>query len=406
MYIKLAERCKSISLNGINMLGCPRSHAVLGLTEEGSEFVKRLKEGADIDVNTLSDNNRRLLEEMDKRGFFHPDIPDFRTKSAYLHITSRCNMNCTGCYSHSNGNYEANISDLPPEQIYYIVDNLVEAGFKTLIISGGEPFLYKDIIAILDYMKSKGCKVDCISNGTASEEMYETALKSLNNLSFSMDGYDEESSILRRSMAKRTDTLVRTFAGQNANVSVIFTLHKKNYHLYQQMQEYAKELGVPYNYSLFTAERNAQNDPFLLEAEEFISLSKQFDSTTNIMDSSLDNTLSCRTCCGAGKTRISISASGDIYPCHMMHQEEFLMGNALKDKISSVINRVPSEGYFSVDKKTECKDCKYAYLCGGGCLYRAYALNGSLSSRESLCELYKQQIDQILAPFTKKCDAP
>ncbi len=401
MYVRLAKRCKLIYLNGINMVGCPLSHVIFGLTEEGFEFVRSVKEGRDVNVDSLSEDIKQLFEAMIEKGFFQDDMPEVGNKSAYLHITSRCNMNCVGCYSNSGCNQETVVNEMSVKQIFHIVDNLTESGFNSIVVSGGEPFLYNEINEIFRYMKSKGCNVACITNGTASEATYISSLKYIDTLSFSMDGLDEKTSVLRYNTAKKIDGLIKILRGRETVIRIIFTLHKKNYHLYQEMQTYAKSLGVPYNFSLFTAEKNNRNDEYLLGDEELIELSEQFDSGTDIMDSSFNPVLSCSTCCGAGKTLVSISATGDIYPCHMMHQREFLMGNALKDKISCVAGKISPYGYFPVYKKTDCKDCEYAYLCGGGCLYRAYALSGNLESKEQLCSLYKQQIDRILAPFTK-----
>lgn len=398
MYVKLAERCKLIFLDGIHMVGCPISHVVFGLTKEGFEFVKELQEGINVDIDLLSESNRELFKAMDEKGFFQTNISCIERGSAYLHVTSRCNMNCVGCYSNSGCNQET-VHEMSVDQIYHVIDNLVTANFNSIIVSGGEPFLHSGIKEILSYMKSRKCEVSCITNGTVSETVYASLLKYMNSLSFSMDGLDEETSILRRSTVKRIERLIKVLNRQETKIGIIFTLHKKNYHLYKEMKDYAKSLGILYNFSLFTAENNEKNSEFLLDNEDLIKLSEQFDYETSIMDSSLNRILNCHTCCGAGRSMISISSTGNIYPCHMMHQQEFLMGNALKDEISCIKDKVSPYGYFPVYKKIECKKCEYAYLCGGGCLYRAYALGGSLEAKEQLCNLYKRQIDQALAPF-------
>lgn len=57
-----------------------------------------------------------------------------------LEITTRCNLNCLHCY---NRGYEN--MDMPYEQIIKYINFANENSVSTLVISGGEASLHKDL---------------------------------------------------------------------------------------------------------------------------------------------------------------------------------------------------------------------------------------------------------------------
>jgi len=59
-----------------------------------------------------------------------------------LSLTQMCNLNCVGCYSASNAKTSAK---LPYEVVDKIVNEVrYQWGVPFVVISGGEPFMYKD----------------------------------------------------------------------------------------------------------------------------------------------------------------------------------------------------------------------------------------------------------------------
>jgi len=60
--------------------------------------------------------------------------------------TMRCNLRCTGCYA---GNYTRN-DDLPPETVERIIKEGEEIGTYLYTILGGEPFVYPELLDIVN----------------------------------------------------------------------------------------------------------------------------------------------------------------------------------------------------------------------------------------------------------------
>lgn len=80
---------------------------------------------------------------------------------AAIKITQRCNLKCNHC-AWSN----KITRDLPFDEWKGIIDDLYNRGVTTIAIEGGEPTLYKNIFAMVEYIKSKNMCVIFITNGT------------------------------------------------------------------------------------------------------------------------------------------------------------------------------------------------------------------------------------------------
>ena len=72
---------------------------------------------------------------------------------AIWEITHQCNYGCTYCIFSCNNKRIDN--ELTTEECFHVIDELALHGFKHLKITGGEPFIRKDIIEVLRYASEK-----------------------------------------------------------------------------------------------------------------------------------------------------------------------------------------------------------------------------------------------------------
>ena len=239
-------------------------------------------------------------------------------------------------------------------------------------------------------------KVFCISNGSASFTKYKEAIEYLDGLSFSLDGHSRESSYLRKDSFDNVVKTIKQLKRNNWKPGIIFTVHKKNYKNISDMKNFAESLEVGYSFSVFTTERGKETSEYELFGETIPDFVKYAETSgTHISDTPLEDGLGCRICCGAGSTMLSISANGDIMPCHMFYEKKFLLGNALVDDLSEILD-MEREPLFSVEQKSHCKKCEYKYLCGGGCLFRSYIFTGRLQDTDPLCPLFTSSIERTI----------
>lgn len=77
-------------------------------------------------------------------------------------VNHACNLKCTHCYDvvpHRR-------HDLPTDAALSLIDRLAEAGVTFIAFSGGEAFLRKDLLVLMEHTRSHGMSFGARSNGT------------------------------------------------------------------------------------------------------------------------------------------------------------------------------------------------------------------------------------------------
>jgi len=225
---------------------------------------------------------------------------------------------------------------------------------------------------------------------------YQEALKYLDGLSFSLDSYSYETSFFRKSNFENVVNHIKGLACDIHNISIIFTIHSKNCAYLNEMRALAKQLNVSYEFSLLSTSHSKETEEFELTKQDILVITQDvLRKNIQIDDTPSQNSLGCRVCCGAGSSLISICANGDIMPCHMFSDSQFIMGNALVDDLNPFFE-AHKNPLFPVDRKESCKDCELKYLCGGGCPFRSYASSGDPYGADPFCPLHKASIQETL----------
>jgi MoaA/NifB/PqqE/SkfB family radical SAM enzyme len=104
----------------------------------------------------MSSGVRFLRNHISNRGFVSVKRPTY----AYITITSRCNSRCRYCDMWKNTTEDP----LSTDEWKRIIDELVTLGVVILTISGGEPFIRKDLFEIASYAKSQGLYTIVVTN--------------------------------------------------------------------------------------------------------------------------------------------------------------------------------------------------------------------------------------------------
>jgi MoaA/NifB/PqqE/SkfB family radical SAM enzyme len=95
-------------------------------------------------------------------------------QSVSLTITNACNLRCGMCGQWSDEGYMHDRKESLKQEMALadwkrIVDEVAAHGLPALFLRGGEPFLFPDIVALLEYVNSKGIFVSIDTNGTMLE---------------------------------------------------------------------------------------------------------------------------------------------------------------------------------------------------------------------------------------------
>ena len=213
--------------------------------------------------------NMRDFQRRQEKG--EPFFPAFNMIS----ITEACNLACSGCWVSQGGK-----KSLTMEQIDGIIRESKRHGSKFFGILGGEPLMYKGLLAI--FQKHHDCYFQLFTNGTLLTDDIAQQLRKVGNVTplISIEGLEEESD--RRRQA--SDVYQRTLRGVRAcrKAGLIFgiaaSICKNNYDelVTRQHIERAAREGAAYLWYYIYRPVGADARPEQALSEEQIRGLRQF----------------------------------------------------------------------------------------------------------------------------------
>lgn len=317
---------------------------------------------------------------LSESGFFTTDEDTFI--QSYVHITDRCNMNCAGCYSRTSARNR--VADMTIDQIRTVFDELQRHGVVRIVISGGEPMLRHDIVQVLDYAKKCGFEILMITNGsiTIPDEVFSR----LDVVSFSIDYLDQEYNSVNRKINKEL-LLANIQRARACGVPAtgIITINSLNIDEVENYFKLSMEYQLPISFSIFYSE-DSECQHLLIKDDQLRSfILKCKDGAEHLIEGfSAFDEIYCRNQCSVGRGSLSVDATGNLNPCHMMHK--IVLGNLVSNpeeawKNLHTFNEV-------VHISAECKSCDYKVLCGAGCKARSL-MRKDLDTKDPYCEMYR-----------------
>jgi len=158
-----------------------------------------------------------------------PHLPSDRTASKprtmLLLVNRGCNLTCSFC----------DLWDRPDRirrnKLRPILEDAVAIGTKVLVITGGEPFMHRELWQIVADAKRLGLSVNITTNGTLLERQWESVQASgVDSLSFSLDGLAATHDRIRGKVGSFNETLAAIARTRSHGIpsSVYFTATRDN----------------------------------------------------------------------------------------------------------------------------------------------------------------------------------
>ncbi|MBS5967369.1 MAG: radical SAM protein [Finegoldia magna] len=386
---------KTEKFNGANLLINTANSAVLGLDDKTyEEYLEILQ-----DKNVNEDLYEFLVENE-----FIKKVNEFtkgvNVKNAYIHITDRCNLKCKGCYSQDE---RCDKKELSFNELTKVVSNLKPLNLENIIISGGEPMIRKDLDKILELIKTelKPDNLIVITNGTVHNfDMLENIAPYVDVLSVSLDTYSSDCKAFLREdkIFDRIMEFIDRAKELDITLSILPTINHKNVDYINEYTKLSKKLGTNISFSLFTVKPDDENREFVLTTDDLKKIVDYYRvNEIEVEDVPLKDCLEGKCNCGTGEQLISVGTDGSLYPCHMLMEDEFKMGNLLeKDVMSLLVHNAKRKYGVEVDDMDGCKECEFKYLCGGGCRARAYLYTDKIASKDPFCPMYYGFFDEVM----------
>lgn len=166
----------STNSSGASLLrGCTGEHTV-------GDLASRLATRHGVPADDALGDTLTFLERLEAIGFIQQSprlAPPYRGRTSavrlgrladlYLFLTNDCNLRCSHCYV-SSGDYVPP-REMSTQEIYGLIDQARELGVGRFLVTGGEPFMVRDIFEIIRYITDESDLV-ILTNGLFFSDKY------------------------------------------------------------------------------------------------------------------------------------------------------------------------------------------------------------------------------------------
>ena len=316
-----------------------------------------------------------------------------------MNITKECNLRCKQCFSDSG---EIKEEELTTDDMYKLFDEMHKNGTFFICIGGGEPFMRKDLLDLLDYSKNKQLAISIVSNGLliTKKLIEELNKKDLDMIWISLDGLEQNHDNLRGNgtFVKAIKAIILLKKYFNSKVAIRISLNKYNITEYKELIKIAESLDVDLiRLTPLLAFGRAKQENLMITQEQYIAFLngiEQIKSSVKIVHPNIVNTAKFWINkndfgCHCGKEAIWIDELGNYSPCFFFG-ESFNIGNIKeKEYIKLWENCVDVTNYKGNDT---CSNCNNYNACRGGCRARVLEQDGNWEGIDPLCPLKKNLV--------------
>lgn len=322
-------------------------------------------------------------------------------------VNDECNLNCKHCRVLEKNSKDGQLS---LKQSKALLSELYYCGITKLNLSGGEPFLRKDIFDILDYAK-KFEDIVITTNCTLLDKEKCAKLSQYPNvrLSISLDGMEEIHDEFRGKKGT-FQKVIKTFPLLKENgirFSIRFTLSKDTIKDAKKVLKLVAENGAEeFNTRRVILTGNAHKE-LLISNEEYKNIIKELIADCkklNIkfrtgdplliplfpeifgIDIKSDDIKQYYAGCEAGDEIIYIDYKGNVGACSYIPIFADNIKDKSLDKILTKNKLFTTLQHYKENLKGKCEKCTYKMICGG-CRATALSLKNSLLEEDPLCLL-------------------
>jgi AdoMet-dependent heme synthase len=316
-------------------------------------------------------------------------------------ITKACNLLCEHCYRDAGGK---DPQELTTQEGRQLIDEIAKAGFKVLILSGGEPLLRSDVFELVRQAKLRGIRPVLGTNGALFTPEIVARLKDAGvaRAGISLDSTDpQKHDEFRRHAGAWQATVngMKMCREQGLDFQAHTTVTRRNYRDITAITDFVAGLGAKAHHIFFlvpTGRGASLNSVFIGAAEirEVLEqvLKKQKELNIEIkpvcapqfipLAKSMGIEMRFQKGCLAGESYCCILPNGDVHPCPYLPLKA---GNVREAKFSEIwrnseIFRMMRTAVYSGN----CGRCGHKKTCGG-CRARAFHSSGDYMAQDPDC---------------------
>jgi radical SAM protein with 4Fe4S-binding SPASM domain len=441
---------ETMPLDGVTVLLDPASPNWIGTDERGrrilelfdgertvGQVVRAYAAEAKLDFAAAWQHVDTLVRDAIRRGMLadRPIVRErYRGRSSHLgprrltelwlHTNNSCNLACSHCLVSSGPDGDRG---LPTDVLLRVIADARALGVHRFFFTGGEPFLRKDILTLIDAtLEDPKAELAILTNGilftpTRIEELRQRDPARL-KIQISLDGSTPETNdpIRGKGSFQRIVDGIRTAVHAGLSVTVSTVITEANADDVPEVTRLISRLGGTTHHLLWLHKRGRADEhgvdrtPSVEHVIEVVRRTREVGRSVGVM---VDNHEAVKTrlrypagtkrdLASAGISSLCVYADGSVYPSAAMADvPELRCGSILEQPLqdiwmSSTVARTFASA--TVEDKAICRTCPLKFLCGGGDIEHAYFYGGSIAAHDPYCELHKAMIADALQDLTEE----
>ncbi|MEM3594726.1 MAG: radical SAM protein [Candidatus Jordarchaeaceae archaeon] len=326
----------------------------------------------------------------------------------FVEVTDRCLLNCQHCSTEA---WPGGKQEIPFFNLLKLIDEGIHLGLRAFSVSGGEPFLYPEIMPLIRYAKKKklflslytcgiilnGKKISSLPNNII-EELFD---QKVDRLIFSIHGLEpthDKITALPGSF-QFTLTSIKNALASGIHVELHFVPMKNNIQDIPGIIELANNLGVRHIsfLRLVPQGRCMKRLDLLPDREQLENVVRwryvygKIYPHIHIRMGAPFNCIHPTVPCTAGENKLLISSTGEVFPCEAF---KFLRGSRRTIYGSNLIDLWNNDALLEKLRflKREgslkgCSDCSRFAVCKGGCPGQRMLFRGDIAcGPDPLCQ--------------------
>lgn len=326
-----------------------------------------------------------------------------------LQITAKCNYNCIHCFNAADN--APLMSEMSYDDILKLLDSCAECGINAFTVTGGEPMCHRNFLDIVKAIYERGMYIaELNTNGFYINQYILDEFKKIGcrpKIKISFDGLEYHDWMRGSKGAEERALRAISLCIENGfYVYVQYNINRRNTPTLIKSLDLLEKLGVKTVRLIRTtyAPRWEQNAPDLsLSLEEYydlgLELAQRYRWEEHTMKLIIWQVIrliprrkeyaivpvrqSCASyspampICPVIRSKISVGANGNVYPCMQMSgfidQHGIVLGNVFTDGLKNILQDgryldfVCSTVQSRIDQKGKCSACPYLKSCSGGC---------------------------------------
>ncbi|MEW6681811.1 MAG: methyltransferase domain-containing protein [Nitrospirota bacterium] len=347
-----------------------------------------------------------------------------RLTELWLHTNNSCNLACSHCLVSSGPDGD---KGLPTDALLRVTADARALGVRRFFFTGGEPFLRKDILTLIDAaLEDPQAELAILTNGilftpSRIEELRRRDPARL-KIQISLDGSMPETNdpIRGRGSFQRIVNGIRAAISAGLSVTVSTVITEANADDVPEVTRLVSRLGGTTHHLLWLHKRGRADDggvdrtPPVERVIEVVRRCREVGRSMGVM---VDNHEAVKTrlrypagtkrdLASAGVSSLCVYSDGQVYPSAAMANVPALACGSILDRplsdiwTSSTVARAFASA--TVEDKAICRTCPLKFLCGGGDIEHAHFYGGSINAHDPYCELHQAMIADALQELTEQ----